>query len=173
MKEHETALLGRKLREMFDATAPERLPAGDREPRRVLGKPDSAAKAPRASLAHVARHARDLGIIEGADAHAVVLADEPEGRADARQVVGARRDSPAEEASHAEQGEQSGSEHMLAHAASARAGISTLPRRLAPEAVVAAVAASATGSSPRASCARTNAATWAISWRKREPLKMP
>ena len=112
-------------------------------------------------------------IIEGADAHAVV-ADEPEGRADARQVVGARRDSPAEEASHAEQGEQSGSEHMLAHAASARAGISRLPRRLAPEAVVDAVAASATGSRPRESCARTNAATrGAISRRKREPLKMP
>jgi hypothetical protein len=35
----------------------------------------------------MAYHARHFGIVEGADANAIVLADEPEGGADAGQIV--------------------------------------------------------------------------------------
>src|SRR5438046_10526361 len=64
------------------------LAAGDRKPRGIFGKSDGTAEAAGAGLANVAGHTWYLWIVEGADADAVVLANETKGGAYAGQIVG-------------------------------------------------------------------------------------
>jgi len=67
------------------------LAARDREARRVLGQAERAFDAAGARLADVAGDAGHLGVVERADTDPVILAEKPECRADAGQIVRPRR----------------------------------------------------------------------------------